>query len=137
MNSPLLLDTCAAIWAVEDQLPPDAAEILTHSYRNGESVFLSPITGWELGLLFSRGRLRAARSPLEYFRQLINLPGVRLAAMPLELLLASSFLPGSPPSDPADRIMAATAREYGYTLVTRDAVLLAYAGEGHIRALAC
>jgi PIN domain nuclease of toxin-antitoxin system len=110
---------------------------LTRRHKDGEPVFLSPITGWELGLLFSRGWLRAARSPLEYFRQLTGLPGVRLAAMPPELLLVSSFLPGSPPPDPADRIMAATAREYGYTLITRDARLLAYAAEGHIRALAC
>jgi PIN domain nuclease of toxin-antitoxin system len=57
--------------------------------------------------------------------------------MPPELLLLSSFLPGSPPTDPADRIIAATAREYGYTLMTRDSRLLAYAEEGHIRALAC
>ena len=109
MNATLLLDTCAAIWAVEDQLSAATVEVLTRQYKSGEPVFLSPITAWELGLLFSRGRLRAARSPLEYFRQMTSLPGVRLAAMPPELLLASSFLPGAPPSDPADRIMAATA----------------------------
>ena len=137
MNAPLLLDTCAAIWAVEDQLAPATAEILTRRYREGEPVFLSPITGWEIGLLFSRGRLRGSVSPLEYFRRLVGLASVRLAAMPPELLLASSFLPGSPPADPADRIMAATAREYGYTLMTRDAELLAYAQEGHVRALPC
>jgi PIN domain nuclease of toxin-antitoxin system len=137
VNAPLLLDTCAAIWAVEDRLPPATAEILTRRYRDGEPVFLSPISGWEIGLLFSRGRLRGSVGALEYFRRLAGLPSVRLAAMPPELLLASSFLPGSPPADPADRIMAATAREYGYTLMTRDAALLAYAQEGHVRALPC
>ena len=137
MNAPLLLDTCAAIWAAEDQLPSAATEILTRRYREGEQVFISPITGWEIGLLFSRGRLRGPLSPLEYFRRLAGLPGVRLTPMPPELLLASSFLPGSPPADPADRIMATTAREYGYTLMTRDALLLAYAQEGHLRAVPC
>ena len=137
MNAPLLLDTCAAIWAAEDQLAPAAADLLTQSYGRGEPVYLSPITAWELGLLFSRRRLRAARSPLDYFRHLVSLPGVRLAAMPPELLLASSFLPDLPPPDPADRIMATTAREYGYTLMTRDVRLLAYAAQGHIRAVGC
>jgi PIN domain nuclease of toxin-antitoxin system len=137
VNAPLLLDTCAAIWAVEDRLPPATVELLTRRYREGEPVFLSPITGWEIGLLFSRGRLRGSVSALEYFRRLIGLPSIRLAAMPPELLLASSFLPGSPPADPADRIMATTAREYGYTLMTRDAALLAYAQEGHVRAVPC
>ena len=37
----------------------------------------------------------------------------------------------------ADRIMAATARELGYMLVTRDRPLLHYSEQGYIRALAC
>jgi len=137
MTEPLLLDTCAAIWAAEDRLADASAELLTHHYRSGVALFLSPVTGWELGLLFSRGRLRGSRSPAEFLRHILRVPGVRLAAMPPEVLLASSFLPGSPPADPSDRILAATAREYGYTLMTRDAALLDYAGEGHIHAVAC
>ena len=57
--------------------------------------------------------------------------------MPPELLILSSFLPGSPPRDPADRILAATAREFGYVLMTRDRLLLDYADQGHVRALSC
>ena len=57
--------------------------------------------------------------------------------MSVKILIASSFLPGSPPRGPADRIIAATARECGYQLVTRDSVLLDYAEQGHIQALAC
>jgi len=62
---------------------------------------------------------------------------VRLADMSPDVLIASSFLPGTPPRDPADRILAATAREYGYRLMTRDTPLLAYARQGHLQALAC
>jgi PIN domain nuclease of toxin-antitoxin system len=64
-------------------------------------------------------------------------PGLRLAEMPPEVLMASSFLPGTPPRDPADRILAATAREYGYRLMTRDGPLLTYAGQGHLHVIAC
>jgi PIN domain nuclease of toxin-antitoxin system len=46
-------------------------------------------------------------------------------------------LPGAPPRDPADRIIAATAREHGYTVMTRDATLLAYAREGYLSAVEC
>jgi PIN domain nuclease of toxin-antitoxin system len=52
-------------------------------------------------------------------------------------LLGSAFLPGMPPRDPADRILAATSREFGYRLVTRDRPLLEYGKQGHIQALAC
>jgi PIN domain nuclease of toxin-antitoxin system len=57
--------------------------------------------------------------------------------MPPALLIAASFLPGIVPRDPADRIIAATARQYGQMLVTRDRPLLDYAGHGHVSALAC
>ena len=137
MSTPLLLDTCAAIWMIEDQLLPATVELLNQRYRAGEPTFLSPITAWELGLLFSKRRMRSHRSAPEYFRHMASLPNIRLAPMPPEILLASHFLPGTPPNDPADRILAATARECDYTLVTRDTALLDYAAEGHLRALAC
>jgi len=46
-------------------------------------------------------------------------------------------LPGAPPADPADRIIAATARLHGYRVITRDGKLLSYAAQGHILATAC
>lgn len=54
-----------------------------------------------------------------------------------DLLIAASFLPGKPPRDPVDRIIAATARDYGATLITRDRALLDYGENGHIRVVAC
>jgi PIN domain nuclease of toxin-antitoxin system len=65
------------------------------------------------------------------------LSGVRLAEASPDVLIDSAFLPGDPPFDPADRILAATARRRGLTLVTRDRQLLKYAEAGHLRALGC
>ena len=135
---PLLLDTCAAIWISEEQ--PLASEALTaidRSHRSGEFIYVSPITAWEIGLLVSRGKLTSPMSPQRWFERLLEAPGVRLADMSSDVLIASSFLPGAPPRDPADRILAATAREYGYRLMTRDTPLLTYARQGHLQALAC
>jgi PIN domain nuclease of toxin-antitoxin system len=47
------------------------------------------------------------------------------------------FLPGALPADPADRIIAATAREYGFAVMTRDRALLAYADQGSLSAVTC
>jgi len=135
---PLLLDTCAAIWISEEQ--PLASEALTaieRSHRSGEFIYVSPITAWEIGLLVSRGQLTSPMSPQRWFERLLEAPGVQLANMPPDVLIASSFLPGAPPRDFADRILAATAREYRYRLMTRDTRLLTYARQGHLRALAC
>ena len=60
-----------------------------------------------------------------------------LADMSPDLLIASSYLPGKPPKDPTDRIIAATARDLGATLITRDRALLDYGAQGHVAVLEC
>ncbi|MEW6767546.1 MAG: type II toxin-antitoxin system VapC family toxin [Pseudomonadota bacterium] len=138
MASPILLDTCALIWIVQDEPLADAStEALRNAHRSGGEVFLSPITAWEVGLLVARGRLQLLMSPQSWFARASEAPGVRLAGMAPDLLIASSFLPGKPPRDPADRIIAATARDLGATLMTRDRVLLDYGKQGHVNVLRC
>lgn len=137
MSGQLLLDTCAMVWMVEDLLPEPAVDALTEQFAAGRPAYISPISGWELGLMFAKGHLRAPIRPAEYLKRVVNLPGVKLAEMPVWLLLGTSFLPGNPPSDLADRIIAATAREYGYTVMTRDRALLDYARDGHLGVLEC
>ncbi|MEA2794644.1 MAG: hypothetical protein QOI87_2024, partial [Bradyrhizobium sp.] len=44
---------------------------------------------------------------------------------------------GKPPRDPADRIIAATARDLGATLITRDRALLGYGTQGHLSVAEC
>jgi PIN domain nuclease of toxin-antitoxin system len=135
---PILLDTCAAIWVVEDApLAQHAIDLLAVAADAGISIYVSPISAWEVGLLVARGRLKLLITPQRWFQRLLEAPGVRLADMSPELLIASSFLPGEPPRDPADRIIVATARDHGATLVTRDRALLAYGEQGHIRVVEC
>ena len=88
-------------------------------------------------MLAARRRISLRMSPDKWFDRLLGAPGLRLAELPPSILIASSFLPGDTPSDPADRIIAATAREYDLRVVTRDRRLLAYAESGYCRALAC
>ena len=90
----------------------------------GQFTYISPISTWELGLLASRGRIQLLIAPQRWFARLFESRGVRLAEMSPDVLVASSFLPGKPPRDPADRIIAATARDLGATLITRDRALL-------------
>jgi PIN domain nuclease of toxin-antitoxin system len=134
----LLLDTCAAIWLTNaDPISHEASDALQQTRDSGESVYVSPITAWEMGLLAARGRVSLLMTPQRWFERLLEAPGLRLSEITPNVLIASSFLPGKLPGDPADRIIAATAREYGYKLVTRDRPLLDYAKQGHIQAIPC
>jgi PIN domain nuclease of toxin-antitoxin system len=138
VNRTFLLDTCALIWIMENvELKSAAVEAMDAVFDRGEFVYASPITAWEIGLLALRGRFKSFLTPQKWLQQLLETPNVRLAELPPRVLLESSLLPGSPPRDPADRIIAATAREFGYTVMTRDSGLLGYAKEGYLSAIAC
>lgn len=102
-----------------------------------ESISISPISAWELGLLGARGKLPATQSPAILFADVLAVPGVKVEALSPGVLIDSSFLPGQLHRDPADRILIATARALDLTLVTRDDAILQYAALGHVRALEC
>lgn len=136
--APLLLDTCATIWISGEQpFAPQTADAIQQARADGEPIYVSPISAWEMGLLVSSGRMNLQMTPERWFARLLDAPGLQLADLPPSVLIAASFLPGMLHRDPADRILAATAREFGYTLVTRDRPLLEYAQQGHIQALPC
>ncbi|MBY0337653.1 MAG: type II toxin-antitoxin system VapC family toxin [Acetobacteraceae bacterium] len=136
--SALLLDTCAALWLAGGE-PMERAAIaaIDEAASDGSGVHVSPFTAWEIGTLVARGRVRLSLSPEVWFSALLARPGIRLAPLTPAILLASTSLPGNPPRDPADRIIAATARHHGWAIVTRDAELRVYAEEGHVMLLPC
>lgn len=135
---PLLWDTCAAIWIYEKaRLSDPAIDAMSAAHREGVPAYVSTITAWEVGMLVSRGRLQLLIRPERWFANLFDVPGVVLADLSPDVLIASSYLPGKPPKDPTDRILAATARELGATLITRDRALLAYGKQGHVAVLEC
>lgn len=134
----LLLDTCALIWiAAGDPISDAASEALNEVAEQGAAVCVSPISAWEVGLLVARGRLALSMPPQAWLAAFLGQPGVALAPMPVDTLVDSSFLPGAPPRDPADRIILATARAGGMRILTRDREMLAYAREGHAWTIEC
>ena len=135
---PLLLDTCTLIFMTEKtRLGATAIDAMRAVSEGAGITYISPISAWEIGMLASRGRLQLLIRPERWFANLFEAPGVKMAEMSPELLIASSYLPGRPPKDPTDRIIAATARELGATLVTRDRALLEYGEQGHIAVVEC
>ncbi|HZQ13179.1 MAG TPA: type II toxin-antitoxin system VapC family toxin [Pseudolabrys sp.] len=135
---PLVWDTHAAIW-IYGKIPiaQPAIDILAAADREGAPSYISPITAFEVGMLASRNRLQLLIRPERWFANLFEIPGVKLADLSPDLLIASSYLPGKPPRDPFDRIIVATARELGATLITRDRTLLAYGAQGHVSVVEC
>lgn len=138
MARPVLLDTCAAIWLMNgDPMSAASLDAVTAAQAENIGVYVSPMTSWEIAALAAKNRLRLSLSPEAWFDALLGLAGVRLAAMPPTLLIASASLPGEPPRDPVDRIIAATGRAFGYVVITRNGELTRYARAGHIELVEC
>ena len=86
-------------------------------------------------MLVSKGRLVLDRDVGEWIAAALAQPGIRLAALSPEVAVASTRLPGTVHADPADRILAATARHLGAALLTDDQLLLDYGSGGHLRVI--
>lgn len=135
-DGPVLLDTHAALWLARGELAAGAAALLEDVVALDAPVLISPISAWELGMLVARKRVALPSSPVAWLNGLIA-AGASWAPLTPQVLADASFLPGEIHRDPADRILAATARAFGYRLMTRDRALLAYAEAGHLQAVAC
>jgi PIN domain nuclease of toxin-antitoxin system len=133
---PLLLDTHVLVWLMfgDRRLGTQAKAAIHKACRENRAV-ISAITPWEIGVLVSKKRIELYRDVLNWVRSALSLPGVTLAPLEPEIAVASTRLPWEMHADPADRILVATARHLGATLVTADGTLLAMAAKGHFAAL--
>ena len=132
MNN-LLLDTCAVLWLAQGvKLASDARNAIT-----GGKLHVSPITAWEVALLARKRKIAFTMPVVKWFRETIELIEATTPELTAEILASSCELPGSPPDDPADRILIATAREGQMVLLTRDKLILAYSREGYVRTMVC
>jgi PIN domain nuclease of toxin-antitoxin system len=138
MPRAVLFDTCTAIWFVAKKpLSEDSLKAIYLARSSNSGVYISPFAAWEIGMLVAKGRIKLTSTPEEWFDEIIASPGVRLAPLTPKILLASTSMTGITTNDPADRIVAATARIYKLTVITRDRLLLDYAKQGYIQAIAC
>ena len=135
----LLLDTCAIIWMVlKEPMAPAAVSAIARAAAM-RSILVSPVSGWEVGLLATRRRAPLSFRPdvVTWFERLLSRPGIRAIELEHRVAVSAAFLPGKLHDDPADRLLVATARDRGVPLVTRDRRILGYAAQGHIDAIAC
>ena len=129
---PLLLDTHIWIWVLEGAVPEigHAAQNAVMEASDLGRVLVSAISVWEVGMLEAKGRVRFTMEAGEWVRRALAAPGVHFAALTPEIALDSTRLPDPVHGDPADRILIATARRMGATLVTRDSKILEYGRQG-------
>ena len=116
----ILLDTHVLVWAMtEPQRLSRAAASALRRGRVAGGLGIAAITLWEMAVLFSRGYLRAWNrrgfDPVD-----VGFSGVSVRPLTPTIAALATQFPGDYPHDPADRLIGATARAEGLTLITRD-----------------
>ncbi len=115
----ILLDTHVVVWAVAEskRLSKAASSAILKGMTEG-GLAIADITLWELGMLLSRGSIQAYGTVEASVRLLTE--GLVIKPITPEIASISAQFPDGFPKDPADRLIAATARSEGLALVTHD-----------------
>ena len=133
----LILDTHIWIWAINGEitrLSTEGLEAIEIASKNNQ-LGVSAISVWEVGMLESKGRIQCRKVCLDWVRDALSAPGLRLLPLTPEIAIESSRLPGELHGDPADRILVATSRIMKATLVTKDRKLIEYAAQSYMSAI--
>jgi PIN domain nuclease of toxin-antitoxin system len=116
-----LLDTHVLIHWIARSTPllPAHREIIEAA--NGERpLWVSDITLWEAATLYSLGRIELDLPLRDWLERATAPPLVRRVSITPAVAAEVAALPDSFHRDPADRIIVATARVTGATILTRD-----------------
>lgn len=114
----LLLDTHIWIWSILESTRL-SARVLAAIRNPQNELWLSAVSLWEMVILAERSRIQIPGDPLAWARRSIEAWPVQEAVVSHEIALAVHNL-GLQVRDPADRLLVATARVMGLTLVTAD-----------------
>ena len=116
-----LLDTHVLIWWFSDRLrlSPGQQQVLESASPESPLV-VSEISLWEVATLHGLGRIRLTVPLQEWLERATAAPLVRRQGISPAIAAESVVLPDSFHRDPADRILVATARVLGATLLTQD-----------------
>ena len=133
----ILLDTCAIIWLMNGEILKPIAIKEIENAQNESNLYVSPISTWEIAHLVAKNKITLTMPTQEWFQHLINIDGVKIAELTPKILMSSVELGDGLHSDPADRIIIASARSLNLTLVSRDGLIKKYAAQGFLKFLEC
>jgi PIN domain nuclease of toxin-antitoxin system len=129
----ILLDTHIWAWLINGsaELNNRTIKLLDGAAREGK-LFVPEIAIWELATLVAKKRLTLGMPIKNWVEEAMQKPGIEMAPLSWEISIESTMLPGVLHTDPADRIIIATARIKKLSLVTRDEKIQKYSQQGHV-----
>ena len=124
----IVLDTHAWIWFTSkpEALSKKAQKALDAAVKE-KNVLVSSISVWEVALLVNRKRLKLSMDVTDWIAKSESLPFIQFIPVSNSIAVKSANLPQPLYSDPADRIIIATALSIRAPLITKDKKISDYA----------
>jgi PIN domain nuclease of toxin-antitoxin system len=121
LTAVVLLDTHVWLWWLSS---PDLLSAAARKAIDGavatDGVGISAISAWEVTLLVHRGRLRLGLPVEDWIARSEALPFIRFVPVDNAIAVRAVNFPDPCHSDPADRLIAATALLRGLPVVSKD-----------------
>ena len=113
----MILDTCALLWLAggNKKLSRDALKEINAA----PAVYVSAISGFEISLKTSGGRLELSHPVEAWFAQVAEHHGLTILPLGLDVCITAAKLPPIH-DDPFDRFIIAAAKLNDLTVVTAD-----------------
>ncbi len=119
----MILDTCALLWLAQGGGPLSAKT--TGLINSAPVVYLSAISGFEVGIKWQKGKLKLPASPQNWLKTIIEHHGLEVIPLNIDICVRSTLLPNIH-NDPCDRMIIASAIFYAMPVVTQDQVFKEY-----------
>ena len=136
MKNKLVLDTHVLLWSLltPNQLSKDVKHQITLAQEENNLIICS-ISLWEIAMLSSKKRINIYEPINDFLKSISDINGLIAHDISPEIAAQSVSLTDNFHGDPADRIIVATTKINGATLLTRDRKILDWAELGHIKFL--
>ncbi len=136
IDNPIILDTHVLLWSLlqPEELNEDLKEQISLAQINNQ-LFICSISLWEIAMLKLKKRINIYEPIKDFLNSISNINGLKIKDISPEIAAESISLMDDFHGDPADRIIVATTRCFGASLITRDQKILNWANLGHIKSL--
>jgi len=132
----VVLDTHILLWSLikPEQISRSIKQKITAAQNENKLVICS-ISLWEIAMLNHKKRINIYEPIKNFLKSISDIDGLSVKDLSPEIASESVLLMDDFHGDPADRIIVATTKMLGATLLTRDKKILDWAKDGHIKCL--
>lgn len=119
----MVLDTYALLWLAKGG--GELSEAALQRIDAAPVVYVSAISGFEIGIKIQKGKLKLPARPTDWFVAVLKHHDIEVLPLDLEVCLRSTELTPIH-ADPCDRMIIAVAQAHHFPVATTDPIFVRY-----------